>query len=496
MAVILLSLLVAQCFGYIKEKSLFVLSDNDYDTFLEAFKDDLRVILFFYPSFGSSSGTSGDFFQISNDLASTKIRMAKVDMSNSKSGKLKERFAFNTYPHILYCLAQTDICRDYKEPKTRKALTTSFKAKMYQYQSFYDLEDFDQYLVNNSTFDGIVLGIFSKFSGEKYETFVEFAKRNMDNYQFGLIRDEGEWTYRFNLTSDSIVLVKGKFLHTSVYPNFHVLSLYKDIEDIEKFMERNFHPYLSYVNPISFQSLYNESIPFGMFYIDFKKHYNLIPYLAERFAYFSEKYITADWEQRKFQWAIADTNDFTSNLTKLGLQNEEMLMLIEFRRDLYKIGFESILEDGKFKEDCLYNFYRNYDFQRYPIYRYSQPVPKLKYEKGVRVAVGSNIEQLLDHKDHIQALMIYDSSSPELYQAKLAIFEEVARHYKNNFKIEFVKIDANLNYVPESYAITMNQPRIIFAGDSKQGSGFYDSAWESSKIIEKIESLIHLKVDL
>lgn len=492
MVFIFLALLIIQCLGFIQEKYLFVLSDKDYDSFIETFNDDLRVILFYSP-FSSPTHHISEFFQASKELASTKNRLAKVDIT--KSPDLQTKFQIRKFPHIQYCLAKTNICKEYREGLSKTELISAIKQKMYNFESFYDLEDFDEYLTKKNQFDGIILGVFSKFAGEKYEAFLDFAKDFMDVYKFGLIRDEGEWTFKFNLTTDSVVLAKGKWLHSSEYPNYHVLSAFKSFEDVANFVSESFHPYISYITQLTEGSLKNPEVPFGVFYIDFKKYYSEIPNFVEKFTHFSRTYTGAQFKERKFQWAIADTHEFKEKLIKLGLGDEELFMLLEFKKNLYKINQEDIIENGNFKDNCMYNFYTQYNTRKYPYYYNSQPLPQAKYENGIRVAVGSNILNLVENKDIVQAVFVYDSNFPQFYEENLKILEKVAKHYKSNFKIEFIKIDENLNYVPEFYSI-MQYSKLFFAEDRKLNPSGFSEVWSVENLIEKIESIITLKVDL
>jgi Thioredoxin-like domain len=495
MELLKLFLLFIPALAYIKEGPIYNLRGKEFEAFLEEFKDNLRSILFYAPSVTTGRAFTSDYFQSGKDLINTDIKLAKIDITDQRNSEIREAYIQYTPPHILYCLAQTSICRNYTGEYSRHALVSSLKTKVVSIHTFHDFDDLDWYLSNTDPYGGIVLGVFPELSGPKYEIFNKFALSYMDFYNFGILKDEGEWSYKFNLTSDSIVIARGKSLHNTIYPYYSSFSGFESEDDVKKFVENAYHPFLSFITPDKLDQIKSESIPFGLFFIDFNRYAKMIPYLVENFVYFSKNYAEDEFSKRKFQWAIADTNDFSNYLYSLGLAGESLFMLIEFRGDYYKISNENIIENDEFKQDCLYNFYRGYDRQTYPKYYKSQPVPKQNYEKGIRVAVGSTLVSLTTDRKVIHGVLLYDPSFQSKSHENLKIIEDLADEYKTNFKIQFLKIDYVHNYVPEGYhPITEN--KLYFIGVSKKYPSPYIGEFTFEGIKKRIDYLLDLKEDL
>ncbi|OMJ76051.1 hypothetical protein SteCoe_24688 [Stentor coeruleus] len=488
-------LLIVPSLAYIREGPLYELTDNDYSSFLEEFKSELRVVLHYLPFSGSGKSMTSDYFQASKELTNLPIKMSKIDMSNGKNLKTREKLKNQSFPYIIYCLAHTDICRNYTQEITRATMINSFTDKIHNFINFYDIEDYNKYIEEKNQFNGLILGIFEKFEGKKFDLFQNYAKTVMDKYKFALLKDEGEWTYKFDLKSDSIVVAKGKLLNHSLTSNYFVLNKFTSNEDISKFVNETYHPFLSFVDQETLKNLKNPIIPFGYFFIDINVYKDKIPYFVDKFIVNSQKYLSAPWDERKYQWAVADTKEFKPFLQTLSLQNEELFMLLEYKGDYYKISQESIYENNEFKDNCLEDFYNKFEVQKYPKYHKTDPVPKINYEKGVRVAVGSNFEEIIENKDRIHAVFVYDSSTIQTHKSKLESLESLAENYKTNYKIEFVKIDAKNNYVPPRYEIS-SIPKLFFAIKKKMVPHEFEGIWDIKRITEKIEKLLEPKNDL
>ena len=482
-------ILFSQCSAYIKEGNTYELIGEEHSAFLKDFRDELRVILFF--SRAQMTGNfNSDFFQVSKEFIGKDIKFGKIDIVYHKNNDIKHIFP-HTVPHIMYCLAKTDTCHKYKGSYSKSKLADSLKNKLYHFETFQDIDEFDYYINEKNKLNGIILGIFENFSSKKYEFFLEFAQNNMDKYKFAIIKDEGEWTFKFNLTAESVVVAKGKFLQSSI----QICSHFSTASEIEKFVNNTYHPYISYITEESYHLLKKSNAPFGIFYINFNYYFEKIPYLIEKFNFHSQKYITRDATERKYQWAIADTNEFTKNLTELGLQDENLFILIELNQDYYKIDEESLLINDEFNPNCLENFYNRFEHNRYPIYRKSQPLPRINFENRVRVAVGITLERIIENKDIIHAVFVYDSRKPTEYQEKLKLIEQAADEYRSNFIIEFIKIDSHYNYIPINYR-TGKSADLFFATTRKLSPSKFLESWKLDSLIEKIEHLISKKTEL
>ena len=486
-----LLILVCGCFGYIKEGNTFLLIGNQYNSFLQEFRDNLRVVLLYEPFINSKKTATTEFFMASKQLVNTTIKLGKVDLADPRNKDIRQNFSKEP-PHIFYCLAYTDNCKDYQESFDRKSFVTGFQDKIHSFESFHDIDDFDTYLSEKNKFDGIILGVFEDFKGEKYEAFLNFSKNFMDVYKFGLIKDEGEWAYKFDLKTDSIVIAKGKFLHNTLFPYYKSFSDFKNTTEIEDFVNKNYHPYLSYAVPHKLNRIKQNEVPFGMFFINFEKFYDKVPYFVEKFVYFSKFYAEADWEERKYQWAITNTKDYSLYIQDLGLENEDILMILEYKGKYYKIDQENIFKNNEFQENCLYNFFTKYEQQSYPEYFKTAAEPKENYENNVRIAVRSNFFKILAIKYITHAVFVYDSSKPNDYLWKLKQFEEVSAYYITNFRIDFIKIDALKNHLPGTYK-NAQLPAVFFINGKPLHPELYYGGWELEDFKQKIDPLIAFK---
>lgn len=486
MAFLPILLSIVTCFAYIKEGQIYELTSSDYDLFFSEFQSELRAILFYSPFLNSVKSSTIQYFLAGKELQGLNIKLAKIDISHQNTAEIIERYPGIQHMHIKYCLAHTTQCKDYTDGLDKASIVKSLKSKLYTYKSFNDIEDFEDYISKENTFEGAIIGVFEEFSGEKYNLFIDYAKRYMDLYKFALIKDEGEWTYRFNLTSESIVIAKGKDLHSSFYDPYYVLSTFNSSGEIENFVNSTFHPFVTYVSPLNIKLLSDGPVPLGVLYVNFNKYYSKINYFVEKIVEYSQRYVNKTWSERKYQFAVADTKDFTQFLNHMGL-TDDLFILFKSDTNYYKISEEAFFDYNAFKPSGLYSFYKLFEQQQYPRYYKSAPAPKNFFENGIKIAVASTYRSLIEYKEIIHGIFVFESTNTEAYHNRVKIIEEIAEHYKNSYKIEFVKIDSSLNTLPENLYV-YEGGSLFFAIKNKNHPEYYDAAWNKETIIERIES--------
>ena len=474
-----LALVATTATAYTREGPLYELTSANFDQFLSEYRNDLRVILFYSPFIlPTTTSYSTEYFSAAHSL-SDQIRFAKINIHNESNSEIKKRFSKQKIPFILYCRGVTDKCEEYKDEITTNKLKNFFKSKVYELKvlsNYENLPEIEKRFENSA----VVLGVFEEFSGEKHQLFINFTYHFIGEYQFFIVKDDGQFARRFGLNGDSIAVVYGDNLKTAFYPAHWVLSNYKSEQDIKRFLEWTLHPLVAFMDYLTIKNFNSAQVPLGVLYLNTEKYSSNIPFFVQKLTENSKNKIASLYEPKKYQLTLANIKDFHYELSNLGLSGVDMVFLLHFQGKVYKVDKPCFYDSEVFIDDCFTTFYTQFDLQELPEYLKSDPVPSINYDKGVRVAVAHNFLSLIENKDSIHAVYVYTPSQKD-YRKKLSTVESMTNHYKKDYRIDFIKINADTNTVPNEFQVS-DKGRLFIV--SKKHKKFVElkTDWDYMKI--------------
>ena len=107
---------------------------------------------------------------------------------------------FVGFPKVYYTLGGTDKVFEFLSPLNEKNFLYHFHFSAPFFQTFNEIEEFNNFFKTAKFWTvPLIIGVFQEFSGPKYELFENFARNHMNYMRFGLVKDSGEWSARFDM---------------------------------------------------------------------------------------------------------------------------------------------------------------------------------------------------------------------------------------------------------------------------------------------------------
>jgi len=411
-----LALLLAPVFGYIKEGEIFELVGDDLDNFLSEFKNEVRVINLYAPFSFECKKFSSTYFKAAKELAKAQLpaKLAKLDLTNPQNKFAQERYRLTGMPNLVYYMPNREDVNTYNGLKTEEHLIASIKEKAKLVHEFFEVEELDKFLEKTKPLEGMILGVFEEFTGEKYQLFEEFARNNTEKYLFGKVKDQGEWSSKFNLDSpNKILILYPEALLTPKEPQKEVLSSFSSVGEIQTFVEKNYYSQITWVGLENLKYLTHPKRPIVLLLMktDSKSFLDRVKKHVEELYPAVKKDFRKNLDERKFLFALGDIKEFESELQKHELKAENLILLIKVERDVYVLQEEDLVDDGKISESQVKDFLKKFNERSIDPYLKSQKPPKNKYENGVKVVVSQTIRKDILKTDFSEVLLVYKGNS-------------------------------------------------------------------------------------
>lgn len=481
--------LVSISSGYIREGPLYELFSSNYDQFLQEFKGNLRVILFYGQHFGQGRSPSAEYFSLGKSFPDKSTRFAKVNTNNSTNSELIKKFSKRSPPLVVYCLANTDKCIEYKLELTSKSMQNFFIDIVEGVVVFSSVEEFDLIMNDKLRFDRICLGVFEEFSGNGYQEFINYTYANANRFRFALAKDNGEWSHLFKLNKDAIVVVSGDGIRNQWVSRYVALENFKGYEEIDKFMDWASHPFLTFLNLKNFFAVDSSNVPLAVVYLDVDSYALGLEGIVSGFVEVFREKVVGLYEPKKMQLAIANVNEFRNELAGLALNQDDMVFVLYFKGKVYTLGKSCFYDNGVFISSCFSEFLESFEKSTLTPYYKSDPLPVYNYENGIKVLVTSSLLPLLESHETYHVIFTYNSK--QNYQKSLEVFEAVSQAYLHNYHFDFSKINTLSNSLPSSFSL---KPESGLYLSTRSSIIHYSGRFEVEKISNFLEEHLRRKI--
>jgi hypothetical protein len=338
-------------------------------------------------------------------------------------------------------------------------------------------------------FSRLCVGVFEDFQGEIFTFFQNFTYENAERFKFALARDEGDWSHYFRINSDSVVVVSGSGLAHG-FSEKNVALATSRIGELEKFLNWTWDPFFSFITPRNFFSFNTTEVPLFVLYLDIERFSPFIEKIVSSFAEVFKDKIVALYELKKIQLGIADVFEFGNELARVNLDSNDMMIVAYFKGKVYYLEKERFFEAGVFFKDGLVEFASSFELGTLSPHVKSEPVPKKRYEKTIRVLVASTLNEFIENYDTIHVLLVFNSRFKDDYKKALECFEALSEKYEKNYFVDFAKISGLHNSLPSNFG-EKSDNRVYLVNKSRVIQ--YSGKWDVERISGAIDTQLQKK---
>ncbi|PWA39166.1 protein disulfide-isomerase [Artemisia annua] len=422
----------------------------DHSNFTETVaKHKFIVVEFYAPWCGHCKSLAPEYEKAASVLAShdPPVALAKVDANAEENKGLAQQFEIQGFPTLKIFKNGGEVVQDYKGPREADGIV-EFLKKQVGPASFEikTPEDAGNLIDDKKVF---VVGIFPKFSGEEYESFITVADKLRSEYDFGH-------------TSNAELLPRGKPVTT---PTVRLLKpfdeLFVDFEKfevdaLEKFIEDSSIPLVTLFD----QSPANQPFLIKYFESPNTKAMLFLDFEHEQIDAYKSKYtdVAGVYKGKGLNFLLGDVKASQAALQYFGLKEDQSPVLIV--QDSKGLKFIN----SNVESDQMASWLKDYVDGNVKPFIKSEPIPETN-DEPVKVVVANSLKDMvLESKKNI-LLEIYAPWCGHC--KKLApILDEVAVSFENDANVMIAKFDGSNNDIPSDAFEVQGYPTLYFRSSS------------------------------
>ncbi|XP_078438564.1 protein disulfide-isomerase-like [Wolffia australiana] len=427
------------------EETSFVLtldSSNFSDTIQ---KHEFIVVEFYAPWCGHCKKLAPEYEKAAVILnkQDTKVILAKVDANVEANKVLASKYGVKGYPTLVILRNEGKDVQEYKGPRDAEGIVAYLKKQAgppsSELKSSEDLEN----LFNEKKV--YIVGVFSEFSGEEFETFVNVAGKLRSDYDFGH-------------TSDPKVLPRGD---TAVERPFIRLfkpfdERYIDFQDfhseaLEKFIEDASLPTVTIFN----KDPNNHPFVIKFFNTEKSKAMLFMNFSHGDFEAFQSVYadVAKDYKGKSISFLMGDLDASQGAFQYFGLKEDQTPLIVVQDKDGKKYLTKNL------ESSQIASWIKDYMDGNVKPFKKSEPIPEVNNEP-VKVVVAESLPELVLNSGKNVLLEFYAPWCGHC-QKLAPILEEVALDLQNETEVIIAKMDATANDVPSEFEVR-GYPTVYF----------------------------------
>lgn len=456
------------------ETNVYVLTENNFDEIVRS--ADIALVKFYAPWCGHCQHLAPHFIAAANELKD-KVVFGEVDCT--VENKLAEEFHIEGYPTLKIFRKGEAEPTDYNGPREADGIVR-YMNKQSEPVVFY-ISDEDTYKGLTIDSEISIVMFTSDLAGDKFKQFERYSSELHELISFGVVSDAGLMA-SFGYSEGNIVAFRNfegesnnKIIvfDENVYGDFKRWAEVISIPSAALITQDNYEKYQKVGLPrftVFAKNLREESNPSGIRYVVNRlrkasaNYFGKMTFVAmdsDMSQEFSDCHFTDMQPDAKYYMGIYE------GAVKYCFNEPEKAL-----KALKVADIEAFAKD--FTEGKLTPYFK------------SQPLPEPAEENGVKIIVGSTLQEEVIDSDKDVFVAIY---APWCGHCKhlLPIWEELAQKNKENSdKLVIAKIDGTENDLPAGFEIT-GFPTIFWV---KAGKGSEPIAYEGARSIEAFEEFI------
>lgn len=429
------------------------------DTFNDFIADKpITLVEFYAPWCGHCKTLAPEYEKAAKKLKSHGIKLAKVDATVEK--KLADEYAIKGFPTLK--IFRNGRRFDYDGPKDAagivKHMLEQSTAAAKELNSVKDVQKFMR------TDDVTVIGFFEAPQGNLFDAFNEAAEKTRKDFTVGYTTNPEVWKH-FKASPEHIVLFYPEIFRSKYEPRSRTYTHKGSatVEEMLAFWKDHATPLVGQKTRMNAPTRYSK-LPLVVVYynVDFSVQYREgTQFWRNKILPFANKY-----KDQKYRFAVADEEEFASELTSLGLGDSGLEHnVVAFGVDGKKYPMNSEEFDGELEEN-LEAFMEKLNKGLIKPYIKSAPIPK--EDKGpVRTLVASNFDKIAGDESKDVLIEFYAPWCGHCKNFEPKYKQLAAKLKSEQPNLILAKFDATENDAPADFKVE-GFPTIYFAPSGKK----------------------------
>ncbi|KAB2097890.1 hypothetical protein ES319_A01G201400v1 [Gossypium barbadense] len=428
------------------ESKEFVLT-LDHSNFTDTVsKHDFIVVEFYAPWCGHCKHLAPEYEKAASILSKhdPPIFLAKVDADDEANKDLASQYDVKGYPTLQILRNGGKNVQEYKGPREADGIVEYLKKQSGLASVEIKLTEDASNLIDDKKI--VIVGVFPKFSGEEFESYMALAEKLRSDYDFGHTLDAKQLPRGESSVVGPLV---------RLFKPFDELVVdFKDFkpEALEKFIEESSIPLVTLFNndPSNHPfvaKFYNSPNAKAMLFADLS---------TEGFDSLQSKYreVAEQYKGKGISFLLGDVEASQAAFQYFGVE-ESQVPLIIIQSDDGKKYFKPNL-----KADDIAPWVKDFKEGKVVPYVKSEPIPK-ENNKPVKVVVADTLQDMVFKSGKNVLLEFYAPWCGHC--KKLApILDEVAVHYEKDADVLIAKFDATSNDILDENFDVRGYPTVYF----------------------------------
>ncbi|XP_038653706.1 protein disulfide-isomerase A4 [Scyliorhinus canicula] len=444
------------------EATIVLTEDNFDDVVNDA---DIILVEFYAPWCGHCKKLAPQYEEAAEELGkrSVPILLAKVDATTET--QLANKYQVTGYPTLKIFRKGKPF--EYNGPmETEGIIDHMIEQAGPPAKQIQALKQVQEFLKDGD--DVIIIGIFSGEKDPAYLAYQDACNSVREDYRLHHTFSSEIQNY-LKVSPGQLVMMQPEKFNSQYEPKMHTLTIKDTLphSEVTDFIAKNAVPLVGHRKQSNDAKRYSKRPLVVVYYgVDFSFDYRVAT------LYWRKKVLEVAKDFPEYTFAIADEEDYASELSSLGLADsgEEVNVAI-----LDVAGKKYAMEPEEFDSDILREFVMAFKKGKLKPIVKSQPVPK--NNKGpVKVVVGKTFDEIVMDKKKDVLIEFY---APWCGHCKKLepVYLELGKKYKNEEHLIIAKMDAAANDVPNDKYKTAGYPTIYFApSNSKDNPIQYDQS--------------------
>ncbi|XP_067867463.1 protein disulfide-isomerase A4 [Heterodontus francisci] len=436
------------------------------DTFDDVVNDaDIILVEFYAPWCGHCKNLAPKYEKAAQELSQrfVPILLAKVDATTET--KLANKYQVTGYPTLKIFRKGKPF--EYNGPRNTQGIVEYMIEQAgppsKQIQSLKQVQEF---LKDGD--DVIIMGIFNGEQDPAYRTYQDACNSIREDYRLHHTFSSEIQNF-LKVSPGQLIMMQPEKFNSQYEPKMRTLTIKDTLPHTEvvDFITNNAVPLVGHRKQSNDAKRYSKRPLVIVYYgVDFSFDYRVAT------QYWRKKVLEVAKDFPEYTFAIADEEDYSSELSNLGLADsgEEVNVAI-----LDVGGKKYAMEPEEFDSDTLREFVKAFKKGKLKPIVKSQPIPKSN--KGpVKVVVGKTFAEIVMDKKKDVLIEFYAPWCGHCKQLE-PVYLELGKKYKNEENLIIAKMDATANDLPNDKYKAEGFPTIYFApSNNKDNPIQYDKS--------------------